>query len=317
MTYPLLGETFALLAALTWAFALVLFKYSGERISPLALNLFKCVVGIVLLAVTILAAPFLQPLLGDESLECLFSQPARSFWILAASGVIGIALADTLFLYSLNIVGVGIFSIVDLLYTPFVFVFSWLMLTEQLTAIHFVGAALIVAGVLVTSGHTPPPNTTRGRLVAGIIVGVLAAASLSLGIVLAKPVLGEFPLIWAATVRLGAGALTLVVVTLLSPARKTHWSVFRPSMAWKTAVPAAVLGTYLAYLFWIAGFKYADASINAILNQTTVIFAIILATVILKERFTRRKMAAVLLAVGGVLIVVLHEHFENLLQRIT
>jgi len=138
-------------------------------------------------------------------------------------------------------------------------------------------------------------------------------ASMAYGIVIAKPVLDDFPLIWAAMIRLLAGALALAVVAGLSPARKKLWSIFRPSADWKTAVPGALVGTYLAYLFWIAGFKYADASINAILNQTTVIFAIILATVIVKERMTRRKGLAVALTVAGV-VVVLHEHIRTLLQ---
>lgn len=76
------------------------------------------------------------------------------------------------------------------------------------------------------------------------------------------------------------------------------------------------MGTYLAYMFWLAGFKYAEASINAILNQTTVIFAIILATVIVKERMTRRKVVSVALAVVGVLVTVLHEEIGGLLQRL-
>jgi len=109
------GEVFALLAAVTWAFALVLFKYSGERVTPLALNLFKSVVGVLLLAVTLLLAPYLQPFLGDESLQRVLELPTRHIWVMVASGVIGIALADTLFFYGLNMVGVGIISIVDCL----------------------------------------------------------------------------------------------------------------------------------------------------------------------------------------------------------
>jgi drug/metabolite transporter (DMT)-like permease len=60
---------------------------------------------------------------------------------------------------------------------------------------------------------------------------------------------------------------------------------------------------YFALLFWIAGFKYTYASLAAILNQTSVIFALILASVFLKERFTRRKLAAVVLAFAGVAII--------------
>jgi len=315
MTLSVLGEVYALLAAFTWACAMVLFKYSGERVSPLALNLFKSVVGIILLIVTLLAAPLFPGVLGGESAQQVLTRPAIDILILVFSGIVGIALADTLFFYSLNIVGVGIVSIIDCLYSPLVILFSFLMLFEELTAAHLVGAALIIAGVFLSRGHKPPRDTTRGRLTAGILVGALAMASMAFGIVIATPVLKDFPLIWAATIRLAAGTAALAPMALASPARKTLWSVFRPSVAWKTSVPGALLGTYLAYVFWVGGFKYADASIAAILNQTTIIFAIILATVVVKEALTRRKVMAVVLAIAGVLTI-LHEHVAAVLQRL-
>jgi drug/metabolite transporter (DMT)-like permease len=310
------GELLALLAAFTWAFAMVLFKYSGERVAPLALNLFKNSVAIVLLALTLLVARYFRASIGGGGLDYVLSSPAVDLLILAASGVIGIALADTLFFYSLNVVGVGIVSIVDCLYSPLVILCSWLMLFEQITVAHFLGGGLILAGVIVSSGHAPAPHATRGQLVGGVVMGALAMGSMAFGITLATPVLKMgFPLIWAATIRIVAGTLALAPLALASPARKKLWAVFRPCPPWKTAVPGALLGTYLAYVLWVAGYKYADASINAILNQTTVIFAIILATVIVKERMTRRKALAVTLAVLGV-VVVLREHFTGLLQAV-
>jgi drug/metabolite transporter (DMT)-like permease len=310
------GELFALLAALTWAFAMVLFKFSGERVTPLALNLFKNTVGVILLGLTLLAAPLLPSLLGGESLSTVLALPARHIWIMVLSGVIGIAVGDTLFFYGLNMVGVGIISIVDCLYTPFVFLFSYLLLSEQLTVLHLVGAALILSGVLISSGHKPPPGTPRSHLVGGVLVGALAIASMAYGIVIAKPVLEGFPLVWAALIRLLGGTLALTVVAVLSPKRNALFSIFRPSVDWKMALPGALVGTYLAYMFWLAGFKYADASINAILNQTTVIFAIILATVIVKERMTRRKVVSVVLAIGGVVVTVMHEKIGEVLKEL-
>lgn len=312
MSTNFLGEFYALAAALTWAFALVLFKYSGERVAPLSLNLFKGAVGIVLLAVTLCAGPLLEPILGDESPARLLEQSRNAILLMILSGVIGIALADTLFFYALNTVGVGIVSIVDCLYTPFVFLFSLLLLDETLTAFHLIGAALIIAGVLVSSGHRPPTSITRGRLAAGIAVGALAMACMAFGIVIIKPALQSFPLIWASALRLTAGlaALMLAAPWLTPRGGPSIWVVFKPSPAWKTAIPGAILGTYLAYVFWVAGFKYANASTVAILNQTTVIFAIALATLIVKEPLTRRKIASVTLAVAGVLITVFHRRIQ-------
>jgi drug/metabolite transporter (DMT)-like permease len=55
----------------------------------------------------------------------------------------------------------------------------------------------------------------------------------------------------------------------------------------------------------VGGFKYtANAGVAAILNQTSVVFALLLATVVLREALTRRKLAAVVLALAGVVLIV-------------
>jgi drug/metabolite transporter (DMT)-like permease len=291
------GMTCALLAALAWAFALVLFKRSGEQIVPLALNLFKNVVGTILLAATLVIL--------RQGLAALHGQPAEDIAILAFSGIIGIALADTLFFYGLNRVGVGLVSIADCTYSPFIILFSFLLLGEQLLLSHYVGAGLILFGVATASGHKPPPGRTRGQIAVGMLLAAAGMGSMAFGIVIAKPALERTPLIWATLIRLLAGTAVLAIVTAVSRDRKALWSVFRPSAAWKYSLPAAVLGMYLALLLWIAGFKYTWASMAGILNQTSVIFAIILASLILKEGFTRRKLIAVVAALAGVLLVTL------------
>ena len=55
----------------------------------------------------------------------------------------------------------------------------------------------------------------------------------------------------------------------------------------------------------MGGFKYTHASVAAILNQTSVIFALILATLILKEEFTWRKVVAATLALSGVVMILI------------
>ena len=92
-----MGELYALACALVWSFAVILFQRSMEQVGALALNLFRSSVSVPLLLLTLAATG--TPLLRDA--------PARDYLILLASGVIGIAVADTLFHYSLNLVGRG------------------------------------------------------------------------------------------------------------------------------------------------------------------------------------------------------------------
>lgn len=299
MTEHVLGQTFALLAALTWATALVLFKRSGERIPPIALNLFKNFVGLSLLILTLV----IMFATGNESLDTLRDLTIGDACLLMLSGILGIALADTLFFFALNLVNVGLISIVDCLYSPFVILFSWLMLQETLTPFHYVGAALIVSGVFLSSRHTVPANRTRGQLILGMFLAAVAIGLMAFGIVFAKPILEEVGLVWATTLRIVAGTVLLGLFALLGRDWKQHWVVFRPSASWRHALPASVLGTYLAMVFWVAGFKYTYASVAGVLNQTSVVFACVLAAIFLKEHFGRRQIIAIALAMGGVVVL--------------
>jgi drug/metabolite transporter (DMT)-like permease len=299
MTNHPLGQTCALLTAVLWAYAVVLFKRSGEDIAPIALNLYKNAVGLLLLAGTL--GVFL--LAGVDSLAALRERPPGDIALLLLSGILGIALADSLFFHALNLVGVGLISIADCAYAPLAILFSWLLLGEQLTVFHYVGAALVVVGVFISSRHARPGSRTRGQIIAGMLLAVLAVATMAFGIVIAKPVLEETPVLWATTLRLAAGLLFLVLFALLGADWRRHWTVFRPCRAWRTALPASVLGTYVCLLLWVAGFKYTYASVAALLNQTSVVFAPGLAALILKERFGRRQAAALALATTGVVVV--------------
>lgn len=294
MTLNLSGETHALLAAFTWALALTLFKRSGETVPPLALNLFKNVVALVLMGATVLFA------------DADAAAPTGTWGevgILMISGILGIALADTAFFYCLNQVGLGLVTIVECLYSPLVILCAFFMLGERVSVLHGVGGAFIICAIMVSTRHDLPPHCTRRQMIVGFMAGAFSMALMAFGIVLAKPVLEHYSLIHAAMWRLLAGTVVIMVLTLFTDRRGAYWSVFRPSRTWRFTIPAAILGTYFAMLFWVAGFKYANAATAGILNQSSMVFAIVLATLVLKEPFTRRKLLAILLALTGVAIV--------------
>ncbi len=308
MTDQAFGCWYSILTALAWAFALIFFKRSGERVPPLSLNLFKNTIGLVLLIATL-------PLCGD-GIETIRRLSSEDVWTLLVSGFIGIALADTVFFHALNRTGVGIIAIVDCLYSPSVIVFAFFMLEERLGWLQGVGAALVLSAVLVSSRLKPPVDRTRRQLAAGIVLGGLSMAMMAFGIVLAKPVLNDVPLVMATTLRMIAGTLCLAAYCAVSPRGRARFAVFRPSATWRWSVPGAFMGAYVSLVLWIAGFKYIDASVASILNQTSTIFAIILATVILRERFSRRKLLAVLLALSGVVLVTLSDRLEGWLRSV-
>ena len=290
-----MGVLCSLAAAVVWALAIILLKKSVETVSPFALNLYRVVITSILFVAT-LAVMGTTPWGVASTRDCL---------ILFASGVIGIAVSDTLFHVGLQLMGAGLTAIVDCLYSPFVALLAFLWLGEKLGPSQLAGMGLVIAGVLVASAHAPPRGVTRRRLVGGFACGVLAMLTVAVGIVIAKPTLERTPLIWATAMRQFGALGVLLPVAAISPHRRLHARVLLPGRAWRYLLPAAVLGSYLALILWICGMKLLAAGAAAILNQTSTIFVLVLAAALLRERFTKRKLAACALAVGGIVLVAL------------
>jgi drug/metabolite transporter (DMT)-like permease len=290
---PYLGELFALGAALFWAVGVILFKRSGEGMSPLALNLFKNLVGVILVVSTI-------PLIGERLVP---DNPATDWLLLAASGVIGIAVADTFFFMSLERLGAGLTAVVDTSYTPIMLLMASAFLGEELGLEILSGGALIMLALIIGSATRPPPGKTRRDIVVGIAVGVTGIVLMGLGIVMIKGVLDRAPHLWATGVRLAAGAAALIPIVLLHPQRRKLLGELRPSRRWRIAVPASFFGTYLAMVAWLGGMKYTEVSAASLLNQLSTIFIFILATAVLREPLTRRRVGAIALAFSGAMLV--------------
>jgi drug/metabolite transporter (DMT)-like permease len=290
-----MGSFYALMTAVMWAAAVIFLKRSGETIPPFALNVFRVVVSTV----------FLVPTIAIAGQEILYRAPLKDYLTLFASGVIAIAISDTFLLMALNRLGAGIMAIVDCLYAPFIVLFAFAILGERLGVWQWAGLALVIAGVLIAARHEPPRGTTARQILIGTLFGVIAMVTVALGIVIAKPVLERSPVLWATTMRQIGALIAMVPVALVLPERREIAGLFRPARNWRYSVPATLIGSYLALIFWIAGMKYSLAGPAAILNQTSSIYVLIFASIFLKEPFTARKVIASVLAVGGIAMVTL------------
>lgn len=290
---PHLGEILALLCAIIWATAVILFRKSGETVSPLGLNLFKNVLALVLFVPTSLVLGV--ALLPDASLN--------DYLLLLASGVLGIAISDTLFFKSLNLLGAELSAIVDCLYSPFIIGLSVVFLYESMTGLQIFGVFLIVSTVLGVSGTGDRKHISRHDLILGVLFGVLAMAFMAVGIVMIKPLLDRSPLLWVVEVRLLAGCVGLGIYLLFHPGRGKIISSVLSVRNWQYMLPGSFLGAYLSMIVWMGGMKYTQASIAAALNQTSNVFVFILAAILLKEPVNAIRIIAIILAFAGAVIV--------------
>jgi len=288
-----LGEILALLTAITWASAVVLFKKSGEKVHPIGLNQFKNILAILLLVPTML--------LMSRSL--LPAVATMDYLILLASGALGIGIADTMFFHSLNLLGAGRSSIVDCLYSPFIIGLSILWLEESLNVIQGIGALLIISAVLAITGERDEQSIGRRPLFLGVMWGVLAMAAMAVGIVMAKPVLDRSELLWVTLTRLIGGVVVLFIFLSVHPRRKAILGSIITSSHRTYTFAGSFIGGYLSMIIWLAGMKFTQASTAAALNQTSNIFIFIFAALFLKERITLIRFGAISLGIIGALLV--------------
>ena len=290
---PYLGETLALVTAVTWAFAVILFRKSGETVHPVFLNLFK----------NLLAIGLFFPTMWIFGEALARQAPASDYLLLLLSGALGIGIGDAMFFKSLNQIGAGLWSIVACLYSPFIIGLSVIQLGESLTLPQILGALMIISAVLSTIHPRRTRKIVRRDLVPGIIWGVLATTATAVGIVMIKPLLERSPILWVTEVRLFGGVAVLILITVFHPSRRRIlFSNISPA-AWGYTVAGSFLGAYLAMFFWLAGMKFTQASIAAALNQTSNIFVFIFAAIFLREPITSRRAIAIAFAVAGAFLV--------------
>jgi len=309
------GEIFSLLSAMTWAVGVILYRQLVRGLPALTLNFNKNLLVLLML----LPLPWI--LHGTASP----AMPWHEALLALASGFLGIAVADTLYFVALARLGAGRMGVIGNAYSPMVIVLSMLWLGERLNLWQVIGFLLVTAGVLVIAQRprparvvvgapvpppdpqppngTPPAKSDHSHALA-ILTGVAAIVLMAVAIVMIKPVLETRLLGWVTLLRLFGAILGLVLIAALR--RQLHLLRARGRrIDWKLLATAAFFGQCLSMVLWLAGYKYAPASIAAVLNETASVFILLLAWWWLREPLGRRGVIGVALTLPGVALMLL------------
>lgn len=316
-----LGEILSLLSAMTWAVGVILYRQLVRGMPALTLNFNKNLLVLLMLLPLplILHGPTLPSLTGSEVALVL------------ASGFLGIAAADTMYFVALSHLGAGRMGVIGNAYSPLVIVLSVFLLGERLGAWQIGGFVLVMTGVWVITQRPqaipvpiaavvgepalpldPPPPDPRLRRRAKelshplvITLGITSITLMAIAIVMIKRVLETQPLGWITLLRLIGALVGLVLIAALRGELRLlsarGWKI-----NWKLLTTAAFVGQFLSMVLWLGGYKYAPASIAAILNETASIFIVLLAWLCLREPLGRRGVIGVMLSISGVVLMLMH-----------
>lgn len=291
-----MGESQAVLAALFWSVAVILMRVSGLSVAALPLTFFKSAVATVcfLLTLPLLNVPFLPELSGEE------------YWRLVMSAVLGISVADTMFVAALRRLGASLQALADCIYAPALAVVGYLMFGEMLNRWELLGGLLVVAGVGMGILRSGGGSVEARSLAVGVLLAAGAHIVMGFGILMVRDIFREISVVWVCTFRFLVATLVLGVFAAFRGVEDNIVYPFRRTDLWKWMIPMSVLGPFIATIFWTGGFKFATPGRAAIFNQLSTVFIIVLARVFLKEKLTRRRLAGVVLAAAGAIVVGAH-----------
>ena len=286
-----MGDLYAVITAVCWSSAVILFDISTKNFTAIQLNVLKNFIGVFGFILTII----------------LFSIPSPNFsqqdiFTLALSGFLGILIADGLFLESLRKLGSGISAVVSTIYTPTVFIIAFILFNETINLYSYIGGVLVLGGITI-SVFQPPKTIKKRDLYIGILFGIMANILTAYSVLIIKPIMKNNSVVYVALYRFSIGLFLGIIINLVKSGTKTVIQKFKQGLTNQYVVFGAILGTYLSVIFWLAGYKYTLAGRAAIYNQLSTVFIIILARVFLKEPMTSNKIVGVSLAIFGAMIV--------------
>ena len=286
-----MGDLYAVITAVCWSSAVILFDISTKNFTAIQLNVLKNFIGVFGFILTIV----------------LFSIPSPNFsqqdiFTLALSGFLGILIADGLFLESLRRLGSGISAVVSTIYTPTVFIIAYILFNETINLHSYIGGILVLGGITI-SVFQPPKTIKKRDLYIGILFGIMANILTAYSVLIIKPIMKNNSVIYIALYRFSIGLFFGILINILKSGIKQVIQKFKQGLTNQYVILGAFLGTYLSVIFWLAGYKYTLAGRAAIYNQLSTVFIIILARVFLKEPMTSKKIIGVSLAIFGAMIV--------------
>lgn len=297
MALPL-GESSALLAAVTWAVGATLFgKFvRGGTFEPAALNLVKgAVAGVAMLATVLVRG----------EVGALAAADGTSLWLFALSGLLGLAIGDTVYFAAMKELGVRRAMLLLSTAPVFAAVGGLVFLDEPLDLRTSLGVLLAVGGTAAVvgeaGGSAPIPGDARKGLALGLAAGILQALGALLG---RKAFATGLPPLAAAGVRTWAATLALLLFSLGS-GRFVRWTTpFRSRERFVPVAAIALLGSYLGiWLSQVAVAQAASVAIAATLLATPPLFALLLGRALGGEPAGARAVMGTAIAFGGVVLL--------------
>ncbi|MEU8299279.1 EamA family transporter [Micromonospora sp. NPDC048909] len=236
----------------------------------------------------------------------------RNLSVVGVFGLLGVALAQVCFFNAVRYLPVGVALLLEYLGIILVVAWTWLAHGQRPRRLTVAGSVAALAGLVFVLDLTG-----AGRLdPVGVIWGLGAAVGLAGYFVLAGRVDAELPSVVLASGGMAVGAAALLALGLVGvlPLHASFGTVEFAGQETSWLVPIAglsLVAAVVAYLTGIAGARILGPRLSSFVGLTEVMFAVLIAWLVLGELPTVVQLFGGALIIAGVALVRLAELREG------
>jgi DME family drug/metabolite transporter len=297
----MIGEFAALGAAITWAVAPIMYKQALSGVSPVSANIVRCATNAAFLVVVLVA-------LGLTGV--LASLPAWVVVVVVVSGLVGLGVGDTLYMFALKSIGVARAVPLATSYPLFSLLWATFLLGQPVTASAVIGTFIILGGIwLLSREKVESKFHVHGKVeLTGVAVSLLAAVAWSVSITMMDfavtmpgVVSGLAANYAVVTVRIAGMALVLLA---LAPLLDRDRGFLK--LSWRAIVLLCVGGLVANGLGWVLmnySFLNIAESQAVPISSTTPLFSMLAGFAFFREKLTRANTLGAILVVAGVVLI--------------
>lgn len=220
------------------------------------------------------------------------------------STIVGIALGETLYFWSVTQIGVSRALPISGIYPLFTWVLAVLVLGEPITPRAVVGTVLVLLSLhLLTPASdetrtTTSPPARRGvfAAVAACVLWTISTTLLKIGVQVGANVVA------VNAYRLPFSALALLMMLQLKLGKQAWQGFNRRNVPAFTAI--SLYSTGLGTILWVLVVEYLGAARAALLNTTAPLIGVPLSKLFLRERVNQKIALGALLSVIGVAAII-------------
>lgn len=220
-------------------------------------------------------------------------------WLLL-SGIVGFVLGDFFLFESYVLIGARISALIMTTVPLITALIGWLLLKETMTAFHFSGMFLTIAGVVMVLFKRNGNGLNDRHPVKGVFFAFLGALGQAIGLVLSKYGMGDYDPFMATQIRTIAGIAGFsIIVTLFR-----RWSTVDSTRKNKPALIRIFFGSFFGPFLGVSLSLFAVQHTNTGIAST--IMALVPVMIIppsiffLKQKITTREIIGAIISVIGV-----------------